>query len=366
MRRRSFLTATTGVVGGAVATGSFPAPAIAQERREWTMVTTWPAGFPGLGTGATRFAERVTEMSEGRLTINVYGAGELVPPFEAFDAVTSGTADLFHGTPYYWQGRSPAFNYFTSAPYALNVSEHDAWIRWGGGQELWDELYDDFGLKGFMGGNTSIQMGGWFPNELTSLDDIQGLSFRTAGLGGEVWRRVGMNVQTLPGGEIYQALDAGTLDAAEWVGPWNDLALGLYRVNRYYYGPSIIEPSAGMEITVDKAKFMELPADLQLIVQVAADAENNIVAAEFNRQNIQALDVLINEHDVQLREWPEDITRAQAEASAAVVAETAEEDELTGRIVESVAAFRQDAVRWAGIGEQAFAASRQLDIPFPR
>lgn len=366
MKRRSFISATTGAIGGAAAASSFPAPAIAQESREWTMVTTWPAGFPGLGTGAARFAQRVTEMSGGRLTINVYGAGELVPAFEAFDAVTGGTADLFHGTPYYWQGRSPAFNFFTSAPYALTVGEHDAWIRWGGGQELWDEFYDGYGLKGFMSGNTSIQMGGWFPNELSSLDDIQGLSFRTAGLGGEVWRRVGMNVQTLPGGEIYQALDAGTLDAAEWVGPWNDLALGLHRVNKFYYGPSMIEPSAATEITVDKAKFEELPSDLKMIVRAAADAENNIVTAEFNQQNIRALDVLINEHDVQLREWPDDITRALAEASAEVVGEVAENDEMTGRIVDSLASFRESAVRWAAIGEQSFAATRLLDIPFPR
>lgn len=362
MKRRNFLTATA---AAGVAASTFPAPSVSRERHEFTMVTTWPAGFPGLGTGAERLARRLETMSEGRIKVQVYAAGELVPPFESFDAVTGDTADMMHATPYYWQGNHPALNFMTSAPFGLTVVEHDAWLRHGGGQELWDELYDDFGLKAWPGGNTTAQMGGWFPRELESLDDIQGMNFRTAGLGGEAWRRVGMNVQTLPGGEIFQAMQAGTLDAAEWVGPWNDLALGLYRVHQHYYWPSLIEPSAALEITVDKAKWNALPEDLRQMFQVAAEAENGLVTSEFYAQNKQALDTLLGEHGVQLHQFPDDIIEALATACAEVVGEVAEHDDISRRIVDSLAAFRADAIEWTSVAEQAFGATRQFDIPFP-
>ncbi len=364
MDRRSFIR-SAGLAGAGAATTALAAPAIAQERIEWSMVTTWPAGFPGLGVGAARFAERVGQMSDGRLTIQVYGAGELVPPFESFDAVAEGTAQIMHATPYYWQGNHPAINFFTSAPYAMLASEHNAWIEYGGGQELWDEVYDQFGLKGWSSGNTGTQMAGWFPNPIESLDDLQGLSFRTAGLGGEVWRRIGLNVQTMPAGEIFAALQSGALDAAEWVGPWNDLALGLHRVRDNYYYPSIIEPSAATEVTVNKSAFSELPQDLQLIIEVAANAENTLMAADFNANNQQALDALVNEHGVKLQRFPEDVVEALARTSAEVVGEIAEGDELSGRVVESMAQFRRNAVRWTGTGEMAVAETRQRDIEFP-
>ncbi len=367
MDRRSFIKRAGVVAGGgaAAAASGLAAPAIAQERYEWSMVTTWPDGFPGLGTGASRFVDRVNRMSEGRLNITLYAAGELVPPFESFDAVTGGTAQIMHATPYYWQGNHPGLNFFTSAPYTMLTLEHDAWMKYGGGQELWDELYDQFGLKGWNCGNTGTQNGGWFGSEITSVEDLQGLSFRTAGLGGEVWREVGLNVQTLPGGEIFPALQSGALDAAEWVGPWNDLALGLYRIHSYYYYPSIIEPSAAIEVTVNKEAFEELPADLQAIIEIAAEAENNRVTADFNANNQQALDTLISEHGVQLMRWPEEVIEAQAQASVDVIDDMAGHDELTGRIIDSMIAFRRTAQRWTSTGERAFAATRDLDIEFP-
>ena len=364
MDRRSFIR-SAGLAGAGAATAALAAPAIAQERIEWSMVTTWPTGFPGLGVGAARFAERVGQMSDGRLTIQVYGAGELVPPFESFDAVAEGTAQIMHATPYYWQGNHPAINFFTSAPYTMLALEHDAWMQYGGGQELWDEVYDQFGLKGWNSGNTGTQMGGWFPNPIESVDDLRGLSFRTAGLGGEVWRRIGMNVQTMPAGEIFPSLQSGALDAAEWVGPWNDLALGLHRVRSNYYYPSIIEPSAATEVTVNKSAFGELPADLQRIIEVAVFAENNQVTADFNANNQQALDALVNEHGVNLQQFPEDVIEALARTSAEVVAEIAAGDELSGRVVESMAQFRRNAIRWTATGETSFAETRLRDFEFP-
>jgi TRAP-type mannitol/chloroaromatic compound transport system substrate-binding protein len=366
MDRRSFIRKAGLVTGGAaVAVTNFPKPALAQERFEWNMVTTWPSGFPGLGVGAERFAERVNAMSNGRLHITVYGAGELVPPFESFDAVTAGTAQIMHATPYYWQGNHSGLNFFTSAPYTMLALEHDAWMYYGGGQELWDELYDEFGLKGWNGGNTGTQMAGWFPEEVNSVEDIRGLSFRTAGLGGEVWREVGLNVQTMPAGEIFPALQSGALDAAEWVGPWNDLALGFYRVHSHYYYPSIIEPSAALEVTVNKAAYEELPADLQLIIEVAAQAENNIVTADFNANNLRALETLISEHGVDVQRFPDDVIEAQARASVDVISDMAGRDELTGRIIDSMIQFRETAMQWTDTGERAFASTRDLDIQFP-
>ncbi len=362
MHRRSFVIGAAATPAAASAT--LPAPAIAQERYEFDMVTTWPRNFPGLGTGAQRLADRVNQMSQGRLQITLHAAGELVPPLESFDAVRQGTAQMAHATPYYWQGNHPAINFFTSAPYGLLSYEHDGWLRWGGGQELWDELYGEFGLKGFATGNTGTQMGGWFGKQLSSLEDIRGLAFRTAGLGAEMWRKVGANVQTLPAGELFQALESGTIDAAEWVGPWNDLALGLHRVHKHYYGPSINEPSAATELIVSREAYDGLPDDLKTIVQVACDGENDIVPAEFNQQNVRALDTLVNEHGVQLHQWPAEIETALAEASVEVVEEIAQHDDLSRRIVESMVNYRRSAVRWAGIAEQPFANARLRDISF--
>jgi TRAP-type mannitol/chloroaromatic compound transport system substrate-binding protein len=366
MDRRSFIRKAGFVTGGAaVAASGFSKPAITQERFEWSMVTTWPAGFPGLGVGALRFAERVGEMSDGRLQIRVYGAGELVPAFESFDAVTTGTAEMMHATPYYWAGNHPGLNFFTSAPYSLLAHEHESWMHYGGGQELWDEAYDKFGLKGWNAGNTGTQMAGWFGSAITGVGDLKGLSFRTAGLGGEVWRQVGLNVQTLPAGEIFSALQSGVLDAAEWVGPWNDLALGFHRVRRYYYYPSVIEPSAAPEVAVNKAAYQRLPTDLQRIIQVAAQAENSLMKADFNANNQRALDTLISEHDVQVSRFPDDVIEAQARASAEVIADLAGRDALTGRIIDSMVTFRANASRWTNTGERAFAATRDLDVKFP-
>lgn len=365
MKRRQFVAGAAATATGAGAgTSAVVTPAIAQDRVEIDMVTTWPRNFPALGTGAARLAERVNTMSQGRIQINLHAAGELVPALEAFSAVRSGTAQAMHATPYYWQGNHPAFNFFTSAPYALLAGEHDGWIRFGGGQELMDEFHADFGLKAFIAGNTGTQMGGWFGRELTSVEDVQGLAFRTAGLGGEMWRKVGVNVQTMAGGQIYQALETGALDAAEWVGPFNDLALGLHRIHKHYYGPSINEPSAALTFTIDRELYEGLPDDLKMILQVAANAENDIVPAEFNRENIIALDTLVNDHGVQVHRWPEDLARALAEASTEVVAEIADHDDISRRIVDSMISYRRNAVRWAAISEQAFADIRQRDIPF--
>jgi len=190
----------------------------------WKMVTSWPKNFPGLGTSAERLAERINAMSAGRLTVKVYAAGELVPALEVFDAVSRGTAEMGHGTPYYWKGKVPAAQFFSSVPFGLSTLEMNAWLSHGGGQALWDETYAPFGVKPLSAGNTTMQMGGWFNKEINSLDDIKGLKIRMPGLGGEVWSKLGAITVNLPGGEIFTSLQTGAIDATDWVGPYNDLA----------------------------------------------------------------------------------------------------------------------------------------------
>ncbi|WP_334129731.1 TRAP transporter substrate-binding protein [Sneathiella sp.] len=320
MDRRSFIT-KAGVVGVGAAAAGFAAPAIAQGNITWRMVTTWPKNFPGLGVGAQRLADRITAASGGRLTIQVYSAGELVPPLQSLDAVIDGTAEMSHGAAYYWQNKSPALSFFTGVPYGMTSRELAAWVRYMGGQEIWDEIYDQFGVQGFLSGDTGTQAGGWFKNELTGLDSVKGLRFRTPGLGGRVWEKLGVTVTNLAAGEIFQALQSGTLDAAEFVGPYNDLALGFYQVAKNYYLPSFVEPGLATELVVDKKKYQALPADLQALIRDASQAEYDQVASDFYANDPRALQTLVNDHGVKVHQFPDDILKAGAEAAKEVMSE---------------------------------------------
>ncbi|MGE0652937.1 MAG: TRAP transporter substrate-binding protein, partial [Alphaproteobacteria bacterium] len=299
MNRRDFLAGTaTGLVVGAAgsyaalrssATQTATGPAVVKSRTEWRMVTTWPEKFPGLGTGAERLAQRITEMSDGRLTIKVFAAGTMVPALGIFDAVSQGSAEMGHGASYYWQGKSKAFNFFAAVPFGLTANELSAWIHFGGGQELYDEGYARFGLKPFLAGNTGVQMGGWFRKEIKTIEDFKGLKMRMPGLGGEVLRRIGATAENLAGGDIFPALSSGRIDATEWVGPWNDLAFGFYKIAKNYYWPGFHEPGTGIECFVNKAKYDALSKDLQAILTGACRAEAGAMLGEFNRRNGEAL-----------------------------------------------------------------------------
>lgn len=336
MDRRSFLRTST-VGGAAAAAATLAAPAVAQGNITWRMVTTWPRMFPGLGVGAQRFADRVNAMSDGALTIEVYSAGELVPPLQSLDAVIDGTAEMSHGAAYYWQNKSRALAFFTGVPFGMTSRELSAWVRVMGGQQLWDEVYDQFGVQGFLSGDTGTQAGGWFRQPLTGLADIQGLRFRTPGLGGQVWQKMGASVTNMAGGEIFQALQSGALDAAEFVGPWNDLALGFYQVAKHYYTSSFNEPGLATEVTVDKAKYQALPANLREIIKIAAQAEYDEMPSEFYANDPRALQTLVNEHDVMVHTaFPDEILQAAAVGAQEILAEIlASDDELTRRVARS-------------------------------
>ncbi|MCB1174365.1 MAG: TRAP transporter substrate-binding protein [Leptospiraceae bacterium] len=373
--RRHFLKQAglvTAGLGGLVALndcrrGRSPAeakgPAIIKSQRQyqWTMVTTWPRNFPGLGTGANRLAERIQSMSGGQLQISVKAAGERVPALQVFDAVRSGTAELGHGAAYYWKGKLPAAQFFSAVPFGLNAQEMAAWMYHGGALKLWTELYADFGVVPLPCGNTGVQMGGWFKKEIHSAADFQGLIMRMPGLGGEVIRQVGAAAPNIPGGEIFQALDSGAIDATEWVGPYNDLAFGLYKAAPYYYYPGWHEPGTVLELLINKSAWLALPAHLQAIIQGAAQADYNEMLAEFNARNGQALDTLVHARKVQLRRFPSDLLQKLAQISREVLGDMANQDTATRKVYDSFLGFQKTALGWNQIGESAYDQARLLD-----
>lgn len=366
MERRSFLKGATiaGAAGAATLASNFPKPAIAQGRMEWRMVTAWPKGMPGLGTGAQRLADRVTQMTDGRLTVKVFAAGELVPGLQCFDAVSDGTAELGHDAAYYHLGKSKACAFFTAFPFGLTAAELTAWIHYGGGQQLWEELYAPFNLQPLLFGNTGSQTFGWFRKEITSLADLKGLKFRTPGINAEILTKLGATVMLTPGGEIFPNLQSGALDGAEWVGPYNDLAFGFYQVAPFYYAPGFQEPCAGLQLIVNKAKFETLPKDIQQVLRVAAQAGHDDILAEYYANNGNALQTLVTKHGVKLRQLPRDVLMAAGNATNDILAEMLENgNDITKKIIDSYLGFRAQIVPSTRIGEQAFFEARML--PFP-
>ncbi len=324
----------------------------------WKMVTTWPKNFPGLGTGAENLANNITEMSGGRLNVKVYAAGELVPPLEVFDAVSRGTAEMGHSAAYYWKGKAPAAQFFTAVPFGLTAQEINSWIYHGGGMKLWEEVYEPFNLIPLTAGNTGVQMGGWFNKEINSVDDFNGLKMRIPGLGGEVLKKAGGIPVNLPGGEIFTALQTGTIDATEWVGPYNDLAFGLYKAAKYYYYPGWHEPGSSMESMVNKTAFEALPRDLQLIVRSAARQATQDMLDEFTALNNDALKTLVEEHNVQLKPFPKDVLSALKVASEETLAEVAAGDEMSAKVYASFKDFREKVGSWHSVSERAYINAR--------
>jgi len=321
---------------------------------KWNMVTTWPKNFQGLGEGAEFLAKIINEMSGGRLQVKVFGSGELVPALQTFDAVSSGTAEMGHGASYYWRGKMPGAPFFTTIPFGMNTVETNAWLIKGGGYELWRELYEPFGVVPFIGGTTGVQMAGWFNKEINSLADLKGLRMRIPGLGGEVLGRAGGTPVLRPGNEIFTALETGNIDAAEWVGPYNDLALGLYKAAKYYYYPGWHEPGTNLEVLVNQKALAALPDDLKAIVKQACHAAFVEMIAEFTAKNNQALKVLVEEHNVQLRKLPDDVLNTLQDLSKEVVLEEAANDPMAQKILKSYEDFSTDVRAWEKISEFAY------------
>ncbi|MBS1199955.1 MAG: C4-dicarboxylate transporter [Proteobacteria bacterium] len=324
----------------------------------WRMATTWPPNFPALGTGANQLAEMIERCSAGRLKIKVYGANELVPAFEVFDAVSSGTAEMGHGAAYYWKGKIGSASFFSAVPFGLTTQEINGWFYYGGGLELWKEAYAPFGVIPMPGGNSGTQMGGWFRKEIKSVDDLKGLKMRIPGIAGEVLQRAGGTPVTLPGGEIFTALETGAIDATEWIGPYNDLAFGLYKAAKYYYYPGWHEPGTCLEAIINQKAFEGLPADLQEIVLTCCHAVNEMMNAEFLARNAEALQTLIRDHGVMLRRFPDDVLKTLRELSVQVIEEGAASDPFYARVHESVKAFQERSAAYLKVAEEAYLQAR--------
>ena len=358
MKRRRFLYATS--VGAAGA--ALPAPAISQGMRELKMVTSWPKGLPGLGTSAERMAKSITTVTGGKLQVKVFGADEMVKPFEVFDAVSAGVAEIYHSCEYYFDARSPGLNFYTGVPFGFTADELAAWVHFGGGQALWDEMSATFNVKALLSSSTGAQMGGWFNKEVLGPHSYQGLRYRMPGLGGEVLRRLGAVVVTLPGGEIASALQSGAIDASEWIGPWNDMVFGLHKVSKYYYYPGFHEPGTVLSTGFNKGVWDSFTAEERGLVNLAAAAEFTTSLAEFNANNAKGLQELRQNKSIEIRRFDDTLLRALGTLSQDVVAELGQTDPMTRRIYESYIAFRTKATRWSDVAERAYLNARDLTL----
>ncbi|MEM7083417.1 MAG: TRAP transporter substrate-binding protein [Pseudomonadota bacterium] len=334
-------------------------PGLTGKPIKWNMVTSWPPMFPGLGTAADYLGRTIESASGGRIQVKVYAAGELVPALEVFDAVSSGSAQIGHTGAYYWKGKSPATQLFGAVPFGMNAAEYAGWLYEGGGQALYMKLYDRFNLVPFLAGFTGVQMGGWFNREINSVDDLKGLKMRIPGLGGEVFTRAGGVSVNRPGGEIFTALQTGDIDATEWVGPYNDLSFGFYKAAKYYYYPGWHEPNAALECIVNKDAFTALPDDLKQIVQLACDSATLRMHAEYTRNNPRALRTLINEHNVELREFPRDVLKRLQAISNEVLQELSNSDADFNEIYASYSAFFGEVQPFHEVSELSYYNARK-------
>jgi TRAP-type mannitol/chloroaromatic compound transport system substrate-binding protein len=358
MKRRDVLTGAGLVAAGA--TLSVPAPAIAQGLRQLKMVTDWPADMPGLQTSARRLAHTITEATKGRIKIEVFPAGALVRPFETFDAVGAGVADMYHSFEGYFERKAAALHFFSAMPFGFTANELFAWIRYGGGQELWDELNGQFNVKALLACSTGCQMGGWFAHEIAGSEGFKGLRYRMAGPGAEVLRRLGATVVLLPGGEIVPAIKSGAIHASEWIGPWLDMAIGLHKAVGYYYYPGFHEPGSGFSLGINKGVWESLDAGDRRLIEACAFGEYAHSLAEFNTNNALALRQLREARTVKILKFDDALLKTLGEISKDVVAQAGSGDDISRKIYASYQQFRTSIMDWSDISERAYLNSRGL------
>ena len=324
----------------------------------WRLVTSWPKNYPGLGMAPERIADLVEQMSDGQMKITVYGAEEQVPAFGVFDAVSSGSHQMGHSGGYFWKGKVPAAQFFTSVPFGLTADEINAWVNRGGGLELWREIYAPFNIYPIPAGNTGTQMFGWFNKEINSLEDIKGLKMRIPGIGGEVLKEAGGIPVTLPGGELFTALQTGVIDATEWVGPYNDLTFGFHQAAKYYYYPGWHEPGPMLELLINIDAWNSLPKHLQVIIETASKAVNQDMLDEYLAKNNQALTELVDVHGVELRKLPDDVIEEFRKISNKILDDLAKEDKTIAKVYNSYLNFKNNVSAYHEISEDAFVESR--------
>src|SRR5690606_36414315 len=348
--RRKFVTGSL-AAGVASASLAFPSIATAQQKRiTWKMTSAYVKGSPFYMDGpgsATDLAKRIEAMSGGRMRITVYGAGELIPALEGFDAVRSGTVEMNHANSYFWTGKTFAAQYFTAVPFGLNFQGMNGWLYDGGGIPLWHEVYAPFGMVAFPCGNTGVQMTGWFKKEIKSVADFKGLKMRIPGLAGKVYAKLGVDVKLLPGGEIFPALERGVIDAAEFVGPYQDRRLGLQKAAKFYYTTGWHEPNNLTELIVNKAAWDSLPEDLQGIVRAAAAGCNVKSHTWCEAVNAEALDDLVANEGVTAGPLPAEVVAKLREVTASTLDELAGSDPAIKKVYDAFTAFKAKHDKWA-------------------
>ncbi|MDP6190524.1 MAG: TRAP transporter substrate-binding protein [Gammaproteobacteria bacterium] len=357
MKRRSFLKQATVTAGAATAVG-VAAPTLAKSTIDMVIVGSFPRDFPGLGTSAQRLAARIGELSEGRINVQYFAAGERIGGFDVFDDVSAGNSQAYISADYYFKGKHPGLAAFTGIPFGLTYVEMDAWMKYMGGQQLWDEIAGGFGLKSFACGNTGTQMGGWFNQEINDVDDLKGLKMRIPGLGGDAMGKLGVSSISVPGGQIYENLVSGAIDATEWVGPYNDYFMKFYEAAKYYYAPGMHEPGSQLSFGMNAKWWSMLSSMDQAIIEAACNEENARQMAETNANNGAYLKKLVDDHGVKLRTFNDDIYDAFGEASAEVFEETRDHSDLAARIMDSVAVARTEVGSWLGLSDVAFTRQR--------
>jgi TRAP-type mannitol/chloroaromatic compound transport system substrate-binding protein len=356
MRRRDILTKAVLAAGTAA---TFPAPAIAQGIRQLTMLTDHPEG-PGMLPSARRLAQTIMRASEGRIRLEVSASGAVVRPFQTFDAVQSGIADLFHSHIGYFERMSPAFHFFSGVPYGFTADELFAWVRFGGGQELWDKLSAEFNIKPFLASSTGAQMGGWYTHEMKTVESFNGLRYRMAGLGAKVFGRMGATVVLLPGAETLQSLRSGAIDACEWIGPWLDTAMGLNKVSKFYYYPGWQEPGTSIALGVNMRVWESFSDADRRLIEAAATSEYSVSLAEFNTNNALALRKLREEGEVKIGKFDDAILRTFGAISKDVVAEAGSSSEMSTKIYASYEQFRTVIADWTDIADAGYLGARRL------
>lgn len=363
MQRKDFLkVAALGGVGIGLGTGcttnessAIEAPTILSNKKyKWKMVTTWPPNFPVVGTGATKFAEWVNQMSGGRIEIKVYGGGTLVPALEVFDAVSSGASEMGSGASYYWGGKEPSLQFFTTVPFGMNAQQMNSWLYSGGGLELYKKQFAKFNIIPFPGGNTGVQMAGWFNKEINSIDDFKGLKMRIPGLGGKVLEKVGGTPVLSPGSELYTNLERGVIDATEWIGPYHDYLMGFHEIAKYYYAPGWHEPGSNLEIIINKRLYDSLPIDLQEIINAASYRLNIWALSEFEAKNNEYLQKILNESDVELKFLSPDVLNSLRKASQETLETLADKNKETRIVYDAYRKFHKDISEWTKLSERAY------------
>ena len=363
MRRRQFLT-TGAAAGGAMAAATVSAPAIGRGARELKLVTSFPSNFPGFGTSAARVARRITAASGGRIDVRLFHAGELVPTFGVFDAVSDGFAEMYFSLEYFFPGKSPALNFFTAVPFGMTHFETWAWMMYGGGYELWRALHDQFGMVPFVGPSAGIQMGGWLNRRIARTSDFQGVRFHMPGLGGEVLRALGVNATTVPSDRIFSALHSGAIDGAEWFGPWHDLAFGFHRVVKHYHWPGFHEPGTTSSYAINKPFWRSLSIEDREIIRAVLEAEVLVQSVEYDGRSPRSLDTLVKEYEVKLHKFPDSLLTRLGKISSEVVSQIGASDPTTQKVWDSYRAFRKSSIGWSKVGLQGYMNARTLRFKY--